>query len=200
MTSLFPYLASIALVLPLLDGPSVTTEAEFPGTEDIVWNRDRANDARDANDISLSERAAAWTGFSMSLEPPPARQIRIEQRVIMRVVPQPDPSRRNLMPEIRNRGATPRLVERKMGTCVGVSGIVGVQPERNDRLILFMRDRRIISAELEKTCSARDFYAGFYVERNDDGQLCVARDRLQSRSGASCQVSRMRQLVADRED
>jgi hypothetical protein len=53
----------------------------------------------------------------------------------------------------------------------------------------------MLSAELEKACRARDFYSGFYVDRNADGQLCVDRDRLHSRSGSDCSVSRLRELV-----
>ena len=65
----------------------------------------------------------------------------------------------------------------------------------DNRLILFMRDRRIVSAELERACHARDFYAGFYVARNTDGMICTGRDKLQSRAGMNCAVSRLRQLV-----
>lgn len=83
-----------------------------------------------------------------------------------------------------------------MGKCVDIGDISGVQPDRGGRLMLFMRDQRIVAAELEKACSARDFYSGFYIDKNDDGRLCVSRDRLQSRSGAKCQLSRMRRLVA----
>jgi hypothetical protein len=58
-----------------------------------------------------------------------------------------------------------------------------------------MRDRRVVSASLERSCSARDYYSGFYVERNSDGQICVRRDSLLSRSGANCKLTRLRQLV-----
>ena len=49
--------------------------------------------------------------------------------------------------------------------------------------------------ELERACSARDYYSGFYVQRTSDGQICVDRDTLQSRTGASCKLSRLRELV-----
>ena len=61
---------------------------------------------------------------------------------------------------------------------------------------MYMRDRQIISAELEKACSPRDFYLGFYVERSPDGQLCVNRDRLMSRAGAKCRIADFRRLIA----
>jgi hypothetical protein len=83
-----------------------------------------------------------------------------------------------------------------MGRCVPMGGIVGMQYGGDRRLILFMRDQRIVSATLESACRARDFYSGFYVARNGDGMICQDRDQLQSRSGANCQVDGFRQLVA----
>lgn len=84
-----------------------------------------------------------------------------------------------------------------MEDCVEVRGIAGVQTVGSNRLVLYLRDRRMVSASLDKSCLARDFYSGFYIERNRDGMLCVGRDKLQSRSGAHCQIASFRQLVAD---
>lgn len=83
-----------------------------------------------------------------------------------------------------------------MGKCVPIAGIAGVRPQHGSRLVLFMRDQRLVAADLEKACSARDFYSGFYIERSEDGQLCIERDRLQSRTGTKCEVVRLRHLVA----
>ena len=92
----------------------------------------------------------------------------------------------------------PRMIERKMGDCIPMSWIAGGQPEGGSRLLLFLRDRRLVAANLEKACSARDFYRGFYVDKpNADGKLCADRDRILSRSGARCQISSFRLLVAD---
>ena len=125
------------------------------------------------------------------------RQIRIERRVTIRISPAVPSQARNLMADLP-RGALPaNFVERKFGKCVPISSIAGVQPTRDNRLMLYLRDQRIISASLEKACSARDFYSGFYVEQNSDGMLCVDRDKLHSRTGANCEVERMRQLVAE---
>lgn len=82
-----------------------------------------------------------------------------------------------------------------MDDCVPVGDIAGVQTGGGNQLVLFLRDRRMVSARLEKACRARDFYSGFYLERNEDGKLCVDRDKLQSRAGANCELSRMRELV-----
>lgn len=127
---------------------------------------------------------------------PVQNQVRIEQRVIVRVSPRRPAARQSLMAELPQRELPRRFEERKMEKCVPVAGIAGVQTGSGNRLLLYLRDRRIVSANLEKSCRARDFYSGFYLERNKDGKLCVDRDELQSRSGAKCEIDRMRQLVA----
>src|SRR5690606_40493111 len=89
--------------------------------------------------------------------------------------------------------------ERRIGGCVAIDDIAGVQPAQENRLLLFMRDRRILTASLERTCNSQDYYAGFYLERNADGQLCPRRDQLQSRAGANCRVAQFNRLVAVRD-
>ncbi|MEM6475149.1 MAG: hypothetical protein AAF687_03175 [Pseudomonadota bacterium] len=124
------------------------------------------------------------------------QQFRVEQRVIIRISPRRRSEGGSLFMRPPTLPLNKRYEERKMANCVEVSGIGGVQTGSGTRLLLYLRDRRIVSVNLEKSCRARDFYSGFYVERNKDGKLCVARDKLQSRTGAKCEVSRMRQLVA----
>lgn len=189
MPSLSAFLAPLVLLLPL-------GAAGLPGaaSEPDVWREGPAIEAADKHGVSGS--ASELLKFTVPLEDQTANQVRIERRVILRISPRPSPARRSLMAELPQSPLNSRMAERSMGKCVDVAGIAGVQPDRGNRLMLFMRDRRIVAAELEKTCSARDFYSGFYIERSEDGRLCVDRDRLQSRAGAKCQVSRMRRLVA----
>ena len=123
------------------------------------------------------------------------QQVRIEQRVVIRITPQPSAARQNLLAEMPQRAATTRFEERGKEKCVPLEDIAGVQTGSGNRLVLFLRDRRMLSVNLEKSCRARDFYSGFYVEKSKDGRLCVSRDKLQSRTGASCAVEVMRQLV-----
>jgi hypothetical protein len=132
-------------------------------------------------------------------EPESSDQVRIEQRVVIRVAPARR-IRQDLIADIRQGEAGTRFQERPMKRCVAMANIAGVQSGPRNRLILFMRDRNIVSAALEKTCSVRDFYSGFYVERSEDGLLCSGRDMLQSRTGASCGVQRMAHLVAVKGD
>lgn len=101
----------------------------------------------------------------------------------------------DMLESLPANGFDRRIVERKMGRCLPIASIAGVQPSGDNRLILYMRDRRIISATLEKACRARDFYSGFYIARNSDGLLCSDRDELQSRSGSNCQLKGMKQLI-----
>jgi hypothetical protein len=137
-----------------------------------------------------------------------ARQVRIEQRLIIRIAPgapprdlrDPRDMRRSLFADLPTRAPTPRMAERKMNQCVQVGAISGVQPDGPTRLMLFMRDQKIVSASLEKTCNARDFYSGFLVERSTDGMICAGRDRLLSRSGSNCALGKFRQLVAVESD
>jgi hypothetical protein len=122
-------------------------------------------------------------------------QVRIEQRMTIRIAPRPAPARPDLLFYLPDDEIAPRFMERKMGKCLPVSNIAGVQSGGGSRLILFMRDRRIVSASLERACRARDFYSGFYLSESGDGRLCVDRDTLLSRNGANCKLTRLRQLV-----
>jgi hypothetical protein len=136
--------------------------------------------------------------FFDSYRPRAQGQVRVTQRVVIRITARPQGSRENLSAELPRKPAQAHLEERKMGKCIPIEGIAGVEPGPENRLILHMRDRTLVSAVLDKECSAREFYLGFYVERKDDGKLCVKRDKLQSRAGASCEVSQLRRLVVVR--
>lgn len=115
--------------------------------------------------------------------------------MIIRIAPRPAGRDPYTAPPIRL--AEPRLRERKMSRCVPVGSIAGVRIQSVERLLLFMRDRRLVGANLDKSCNAHDFYSGFYVEQTGDGQLCAGRDTIHSRAGATCSISRLRELVAD---
>ena len=141
-----------------------------------------------------------WLGLDTFRRGPLQHQVRIQQRVIIRITPPARAPRQSLMAEMRDVAPPTRFRERKMGKCVPIGSIAGVQSTRDNKLLLYLRDRRIVTANLEKACRARDFYSGFYVEPNEDGKLCVDRDKLQSRSGANCEVDRMRELVSVRDD
>lgn len=138
-----------------------------------------------------------WIMLDAVYAEPVQRQVRIEQRVIIRISPRSAAARRN-MSSLVEAPPRARLVERE-AECLPVAAIGAVQPSRDNRLMLYMRDRRLFSVELERSCSARDFYSGFYVERKSDGMMCVERDRLQSRTGAKCEIAALNQMVVDRD-
>lgn len=138
-----------------------------------------------------------WVLVSESFRVPPQDQVRIEQRITIRVAPHRPQVRRNLMLDLPDRAVGRKFNERRMGDCLTVINIAGVQVGENNSLVLHLRDRRMVRARLERSCRARDFYSGFYLQNSTDGRLCVDRDTLQSRSGANCKLTRFRQLIED---
>jgi hypothetical protein len=129
-----------------------------------------------------------------------ARQVRIEERVIIRIAPSNPARSERALSSIPGRSAgQTAFQEEKLDGCIPVAAIAAVQPAEQNRLLLFMRDRQVLSAALERACNSDDFYSGFYIERQPDGQLCSNRDQLQSRAGASCRVAQINRLVAVRD-
>nr|WP_166175325.1 hypothetical protein [Altererythrobacter segetis] len=136
----------------------------------------------------------AFGDFRGSYRPEVQNQIQIEQRVIIRLVPSPPAMRREVFDAPRAERPV-RYKEKKLSRCVPIDQIDGIAPLQN-RLLLFMHDHRLLSATLERVCDPDAFYLGASVERNADGRLCSGRDMLRSRTGASCQISRINRLVA----
>jgi hypothetical protein len=159
-----------------VDERSFAAEAELPGPS-----------------MSAFSTETLWNA-----EPASAAQVRIEQRMTIRITPRgPRRAAPDMLIEAPEPASEREFVERKIGKCVPVSMIGGVQPGNGNRLLLFMRDRRVVSAELERSCRSGAFYSGFLLSRSSDGQLCVDRDTLQSRSGSKCKLTRIRQLVEE---
>lgn len=184
MNSFAILLASLVLALPagIGGGGAPTKEVRHLGPEE-------AGDPAEQPFANLLQR----------YEPEERNQVRIEQRVIIRVAPARG-ARQDLIANLPpGTNVILHYRERPMKRCVRMADIAGVQSASESRLILFMRDRNIVSAALEKACNARDFYSGFYVERSEDGLLCSGREMLQSRTGASCGVRRLAHLVPAKE-
>src|SRR5690606_33997740 len=123
--------------------------------------------------VALDRAEPGWRVLDAVRGTPVQRQVRIEQRVIIRIVPRSAAARQGASSFVEAPRQNTRLVERKAGDCVPAAAVGAVQPAPDNRLMLFMRDRRLYSAKLERSCHARDFYSGFYVERNEDGMICV---------------------------
>lgn len=177
--------ATITLLLPFWGQGSVMLQNHGPDYEQ-----------EEPSPHSIVSRTTSASTLEAFYNRQIANQVRIEQRVVIRIAPQRQTNRNSLLAELPANGLNTRYEERKMESCVPVNRISGVQTGTGNRLLLFLSDQRIVSLNLERACRARDFYSGFYVERSEDGRLCVERDQLQSRSGAKCEVAAMRQLVA----
>lgn len=181
MSALSAFLASLLAAWP---APTSNGADEMPA---VPASRETGADPR-----------AVWQQLAEGFRAEEAAQVRIEQRVIWRVSPLPGPARESMTAIAPTAPSAPRMVERKMGDCIPMNWIAGGQPQGGSRLLLFLRDRRLVAANLEKACSARDFYRGFYIDKpNADGKLCADRDRILARSGARCEISSFRLLVAD---
>jgi hypothetical protein len=180
-------MASFALLLPL---------AAAYGPAELPVQRLAPETAEEAPAAFDTGEQKTYRVNLEATEPPRVGQVRIEQRVVIRITPRRNATRQELLAQLPRGEMATKLEERPMGKCVAVQRIAGVGTSNENRLLLFMSDRRIVSARLEKSCKPEDFYSGFYVERNEDGLLCIKRDQLQSRAGAKCGVDAFRQLVA----
>lgn len=126
-----------------------------------------------------------------------ARQVQVERRVIVRITPFSARERSidldTAFPEASR--ASPKASSRaRGGRCLPINDIAGVRLGRGGALLLFMRDRRVYSASLERKCPVQGFYSGFYVERPEDGMLCPGREALHARSGADCTLGSFREV------
>lgn len=128
-------------------------------------------------------------------------QVRVKQRVILRIPNVRRPSRQTLDVS----GAIPRpkrkskkVKEKKIGKCLWVNKLAAARPGKGKKqnLELVTKSGGVIRAYLSNGCLAREFYAGAYMEKAKDGRLCVDRDVLHARSGAKCEVDKFRLLVA----
>lgn len=159
----------------------------LPQAQDDAREDSRALLEGDEKTGAVGSQSEQWTAFQPWLRIRPPMQIQIERRVTIKIRPA-RPPKSNLVADLP-RQIPSRLAERKMGGCLPIKDVRAVQTGGPSKLILFMRNRQMISAQLEKACSARDFYSGFYVEPSKDGNLCINRDQLQSRNGTKCEVS-----------
>ncbi|MDM8010323.1 MAG: hypothetical protein QUV08_05100 [Parasphingorhabdus sp.] len=152
-------------------------------------------DMREMQPVNISPEEA--TRSYVPERPLVYAQVRIEKRVIIRV-PRRRPSSLAPMTDLFPDTARETYREKKIGKCLPMNNILGVQMFADRYLDLVTRDRKRIRAQLEETCQARSFYSGFYVEKTDDGKMCAGRDILHSRTGAKCEIERFRELVPER--
>ncbi|GAA0479435.1 hypothetical protein GCM10009096_21910 [Parasphingorhabdus litoris] len=123
-------------------------------------------------------------------------QVRIEKRIIIRV-PRRRPAASAPLADFSRRSAPTRYTLKKIGKCLPMNNILGVQRFGERYVDLVTKDRQQIRARLEKKCQARNFYSGFYMEKSQDGKICTGRDILHSRTGSKCEIDRFRLLVPE---
>lgn len=134
-------------------------------------------------------------------EPPaaPYWQVIIEQQLIIRV-----PAKRTPLtnfsssptPRTRMRDDLPIVwKEKKAPKCIAMRNIRGMQAVQRDSIDLITRQNQRLRAQLNRGCRALDFYAGFYMKGNKDGQLCEDRDEIHARTGARCEIDKFRLMV-----
>ncbi len=141
-------------------------------------------------DISPGDTAMTY----VSGRPLVYAQVRIEKRVIIRV-PRRRPTPLAPMADFSQETSRQSYREKKIGKCLPMNNILGVEMFADRYLDLVTKDRKRIRAQLEDKCQARSFYSGFYVEKTADGKMCAGRDILHSRTGAKCEIDRFRELV-----
>ncbi len=124
----------------------------------------------------------------------PWHQVSVEQHMIIRISPGNGAIMRDLPPPAPEPPPM-RLHPRRMPPCVPVQAIAAVRPLAGDRLLLILRDHRLVGADLSRTCAARDFYMGFYITPTADGLLCADRDTIHSRSGTTCTITQVHEMV-----
>jgi hypothetical protein len=107
----------------------------------------------------------------------------VQDEVILRVPVQPRPF------------ATPiEWVERKGPKCIPAFAIRRALLSGPDQVDFVLANRARVRAQFDEGCPALDFYAGFYLQPQDQ-RLCAGRDAIHSRIGGSCTIDRFRQLV-----
>lgn len=107
----------------------------------------------------------------------------IQDEVILRVPVQPRPIIRNV-----------DWVEKKGPKCIPAGAIRMASLSGPEEVDFLLNNRARIRAKLEDDCPALDFYAGFYLQPEDD-RLCARRDAIHSRIGRSCTIDRFKLLL-----
>ena len=133
---------------------------------------------------------------SAPAEPSPADPIQFAQVVIREQILVRVPMR---LRQAQERAPSP--VEWKEGRgpkCLSMRSLAGATLLGPNSVDLILNDRSRVRARLEKSCPALDYYYGFYIRPNADGQICAERDVIRSRMGGQCQIDQFRSLTAVR--
>jgi hypothetical protein len=133
---------------------------------------------------SLSAWLAALVGVSAGQQSQTVSRIVVQDTIIVRVPVRP----MRKLPELE-------WVEKKGPKCLPIQSIAMTGLSGPSSIDFLLRDRRRIRAELDSDCPALDFYGGFYLQVDDDDQICAKRDEIRSRVGGSCRIEKFRTMV-----
>ncbi len=87
------------------------------------------------------------------------------------------------------------LKEKKGPKCIPRDTIIGAAVLAGNSVDFLMRGGARMRARFSNSCPALDFYAGFYLDQRQDGQICASRDVIHSRAGGECQIDRFRLMI-----
>lgn len=118
-------------------------------------------------------------------------QLTVRQQILIRV-----PARLRPLPK-----AVPvEWKESKGPKCVAARSIAGATALTQKGFDLILRDQSRVRARLDRSCPALDYYYGFYISPDADGQICADRDSVRSRVGGECEIDAFRKLRAASRD
>jgi hypothetical protein len=113
-------------------------------------------------------------------------QLTVRQQILVRV-----PVRLRPMPKMSERLD---WKESKGPKCIAARSIIGATALGQKSFDLVLRDKTRIRARLDRSCPALDYYYGFYISPDADGQICADRDSIRSRVGGECEIDAFRKL------
>ena len=132
--------------------------------------------------IALLPALLGLVGSASAVAEEQVRTIILRDEIVIRV-----PMRARPMPR------PIEWAERKGPKCIPSGAIRGAMLSGPEQVDFLLFDRRRVRARLDNECPALDFYAGFYLNP-DDQRICAGRDTIRSRIGGSCRIERFREL------
>ena len=137
---------------------------------------------------------------SKRLNPLSAHFVRIiiQREIVLRVraqrrVSQSDSVSKPAQPSIAQ--STILWMEKDALQCLPMRDIERIQVLQRNSIDLLTRAGQRLRMRLKRGCRALDFYSGFYMNTNEDGNLCKNRDTIHARSGAQCEIDQFHLLV-----
>ena len=121
-----------------------------------------------------------------------AAQPPLIERVVTRMVAQDELILR-VPVDPRAFGSAINWVEHKGPKCIRAETIRSAVLSGPDQVDFLMAGHQRLRAELDEDCPALDFYAGFYLQPQDE-QVCRGRDAIHSRMGGSCMIKKFKRL------